>query len=176
MNIQRHERIKQISKLSGYLRASLKFFEILIWMAFPIIVTFFLETNHMALKIGDQLAAPGDVTSPQRLYMVAVVSIKILLTLMAVRYTRRLMEAFSEGKVFDVAAIRIARKAVNSVLALFALQILFEVGGSIYTGKIEVPGPALTVFYGFLMFGLLQIMLWALEVGRDLRDESELTI
>jgi hypothetical protein len=33
-----------------------------------------------------------------------------------------------------------------------------------------------TLFNGFLFFGLMYVLLWALEIGSDLNEESELTI
>lgn len=176
MDIQRHERIKQIKKLSVYLSKALRFAEFMIWMAIPLAYVIFLASNSFTLKLGRIVVLPADLTAPQRLAVAALTTITLLLTLLAVRYSRQLMEQFSQGRVFDVEAMRMARKAVNCALALFALEILIEIGAMVYTGTLQIPGPALTVFYGFLVFGLLHIMLWSLEVGCDLSDESELTI
>jgi hypothetical protein len=176
MNVQRHTRIAHIKKLSGFLSSGLKFAQYAIWLFLPVILTMPFSSGNLTLKLGESLIAPADVTQSQRMALAAGLGVMLVLTLLIIRYLRQLMEQFSEGRVFDGDAIRIARKAVNCALALYLFKVVLEIAGVIYSGKFQIPGPALTVFYGIFYFGLVQVMLWALEVGRDLSDESELTI
>jgi hypothetical protein len=176
MNVQRHVRIAQIRKLSAYMRHALRAFEYLIYIGFIVAVLMIPAAEGLTLKLGSETVAPDDVTMGQRVVVLGGVSIVLFLTLFVARYMRQLMEQFREGKVFDIDAIRLARKAVNCALALYLFKVLTDVAGIVYSGKIEMPGLALTLLYGFFYFGLVQVILWALEVGRDLSDESELTI
>lgn len=176
MNVQRHARIAQIRKLSAYMRHALRFFEYLIYVGFIAAVLMIPAAKGLTLKLGSATFAASQVTPSQRLLVLGAIIIVLLLTLFVARYLRQLMEQFREGKVFDVDAIRLARKALNCALALYLFKVLTELAGIVYSGKIEMPGLALTLLYGFFYFGLVQVILWALEVGRDLSDESELTI
>lgn len=176
MNVQRHARIAQIRKLSAYMRHALRFFEYLIYIGFIAAVLMIPAAKGLSVKLGSETFAPAEVTMSQRLLVLGGISIVLLLTLFVARYMRQMMEQFREGKVFDVDAIRLARKAVNCALVLYLFKVGTEIAGIVYSGKIEVPGLPLTLLYGFFYFGLVQVILWALEVGRDLSDESELTI
>jgi hypothetical protein len=176
MNVQNHARTEQIKQLSGKLRRALGIAGFVLWLGWPLLVVMLTLLFSGSDKVTLMAVPTGSLSIPERLGVALFAAAALLLTQMAVRYTRLLMETFSQGRIFDLDAVRIARKAINCGLGLLAVKVTAEVATAVYTGRIQVPGPALTLFYGFLLFGLLHVMLWALEIGRDLQDESELTI
>lgn len=180
MNALRNQRTLQIQTLSEYLRRMLRFAEYVLWLGWPLMLLIFTSGKmgtDLSVRIGSGVtAADADLLLPARVAVMLCGVLMLILTQLAVFYARQLMEHFSKGRIFDADAVATAKKAIRCGLGLFALQVLFEVGNAIYIGTIRLPGPAMTLFYGFLFFGLLHVMLWALEIGRDLNDESALTI
>lgn len=175
MNVQQHVRIEQIKRLSAKLRRALAFAGFVLWLGWPLLLV--MATLNFSTVNGVLLLIPvGALSFPERCAIVLFAAAGLSLTQMAVHYSRLLMETFSHGRIFDLAALRIARKAINCGLGLFVLKVIAELVAAVYVDRIQVPGPALTVFYGFLVFGMLYVMLWSLEIGRDLQDECELTI
>ncbi|MES2320956.1 MAG: hypothetical protein V4633_01705 [Pseudomonadota bacterium] len=169
MNVQRHARIEQIRKLSEYLRRALRCAEGVLWLGWPLVLILPLVSATWTGK------AEG-VPLSHRLGLAVFAGVTLLFTQLAVRYCRLLMAHFAEGRIFDAGALHMARKAIQCGLILLVLRVGAEIASGFYTGKFTLPGPFMTMFYGFLFFGLLHVMLWSLEIGRDLHDESELTI
>ncbi|MEO7497512.1 MAG: hypothetical protein ABIT83_08420 [Massilia sp.] len=178
MNIQQHARIEQIKKLSGSMRRLLSLIAGLLWLFWPVL-------GVLAFVI----CLPGNKAGPSVLEGVGILLLGVallVLTQKTVRYSRDLMAHFSEGDIFNSRTLHTARKAL--LYSLTGLAI--DMGFGIYSAFTPMPVSALeehdTIasifeltskgFNGFMFFGLMFVMLWTLEIGRDLYEESELTI
>jgi hypothetical protein len=98
---------------------------------------------------------------------------------------------FHKGEVFNKAAIVHARKALFYALISWGGSLILEVAFWLY--KVLFTQPILKlngadvafrldfnidgeIFIGIICFGLMYLLLWALEIGHDLNEESELTV
>lgn len=179
MNVQRHARIEHIKQLSGHLQRALTFAQYVLWLGWPLIFFFAYapEVGNFKGAIGQGPSQPFGSFQPYERAALLVNGMAMLaLTQLVVLHSRRLMAHFHQGQVFDSQSLSMARKAINCGLGLLGLHVAGQVAAVVYLGKFHLPGPLLTAFYGFLFFGMLHVMLWALEIGRDLKDDAELTI
>ena len=135
------------------------------------------DVANVKAGISEGLSQPfGSFLPHERGVLIANALALLIMTQLVVLHSRRLMAHFNKGQVFDVQSLATAKKAINCGLGLLGLHVIGQVAWAFYLGKFQLPGPLLTAFYGFLFFGMLHVMLWALEIGRDLSDEAELTI
>ena len=185
MDVKRHERIAHIQRLSEYLRRVLTVFGYLCWLLWPVVLTVpFASGNGTITVFGDLAFRLGDLDLLQRLALTVFLCSMLALTQRALHYARNLMECFSEGDIFNRATLETARKAIWWGAILLSIEVLSNVGIACYrffsgTGLPTSPLIAdlfSTVMNGLLFFGLIYVLLWALEIGRDLHEESELTI
>lgn len=180
MNVQRHARIEQIKKLSEYMRRTLTLIGYFLWLGWPIILVLTIFSDKLDTLPANILIEGDKVTLLQRIAVTLVWGMMLLLTQKTVQYSRDLMERFSEGDIFNTRTTTIARKALTYGLIGLVVEIGFEVlAVFVPTHAVQVDhfGNALgAVLNGFLFFGLMYVMLWTLEIGRDLHEESELTI
>jgi hypothetical protein len=113
------------------------------------------------------------------------------------------MKSFYQGEVFNGATISHARCAAKNALFVWGIDLLHRLGFSLIlnfsvnppssTGSLGLSSEAITlmdisenigwvlkfgnnVFYGLMFFGLIYLFVWALKIGRDLNEESELTV
>ena len=185
MNVQRHQRIEQIKKLSEYLRRVLTLAGYFLWLGWPmaLLIPFFHSDDPIMLH-GNIAFKYHELPLTQRLALSAGFCVLLLLTQYAVRYARDLMEHFSEGEIFNRSALDTARKAIHFGMAALAGDVLADM---FVAGYLFFMGNGLSVstlfsdlcgslINGFLFFGLMFVLLWALEIGMDLNEESELTI
>lgn len=185
MNVQRHERIEQIKKLSVYLRRALSVMACVLWLGWPVVVLLPFLHGSGPLTLGDNLVINySELTLPYRVLCSAVIAAVLLLTQFSVLYARDLMDHFSAGEIFNREALQTAKKAIHFGMGVVAVDVLFGVAGAVQQ---QVAGKGVelfdfasivfgTLFNGFLFFGLMYVLLWAMEIGSDLNDESELTI
>lgn len=181
MNVQRHQRIEQIKKLSEYLRRTLTLVGYLLWLAWPMLLLLPFIHSDGTLKIGENLSfAYHELTLMQRIALSGVFAVVVVVSQFSVRYARDLMAHFSEGEIFNRNVLQTARKAIHFGIAMVGIDVLFDLTGAVYrlfsSGEIHLSALFGTLFNGFLFFGLMYVLLWALEIGSDLNEESELTI
>jgi hypothetical protein len=179
MNIQQHARIEQIKKLSGSMRRLLSLIAGLLWLFWPVLAVFALVIFLPGSKAGPPSVLEG-------IGILLAGGALLVLTQKTVRYARDLMAHFSEGEIFNSRTLHTARKALFYSL----IGLVIDIGFGIFNAFVplsESPHEAndtvasifelvSTGFNGFMFFGLMFVMLWTLEIGRDLYEESELTI
>lgn len=179
MDIQQHERIARIKQISGYLYVGLTWARYLFWVMCPLIVGVVLFGSNGTLILGDVQTAVTELSVAQRGLLLAVVAVVLFFLLNVIHHFRGLMRYFSAGDIFNEKAIDHARKALHYSLGFFLAHIAGSIAMSayLYIGaqdfQISLDG---NYIFGLLVFGLMFVLLWALEIGRDLNEESELTI
>ncbi|MGV7210567.1 hypothetical protein ACLB1G_22255 [Oxalobacteraceae bacterium A2-2] len=182
MNLMRHDRIEQIKKLSATMRGLLTAVNWLVWILLPLVVAgIVLVPAHGTVKISDEWRIPvGQLPLLQRILLAAVVGAALLVTQRVVHHSRDVLAHFSQGDIFNHATLASARRAIRYGIVLVATDVLREacLAGhqALSAGVWNISAVISTMLNGFLFFGLMYLVLWTLEIGRDLNEESELTI
>lgn len=180
MNIQQDARIAKIKKLSRYLYLCLTGIHYLLWVLCPIAIIVIFASSNATFTFMETIKVSGtDITFLQRAMMLTYLALFYFFVLKMSYHFRELIRSFSLGDIFNKKAIEHARKALLNGLALYVIYLMSLFAGWAYfllnhpTNKIEMNGDFII---GFIFFGLMYILLWALEIGADLNEESELTI
>lgn len=180
MNVQQHERIARIKKVSGYLHMCLTGMRYLLWVIWPLMAIFILFGNQGTFVIFD--GAPLDAANVgllPRVGMVIVLSIFLFLAAQLIFHFRELIRHFSNGDIFNKKAISHAQKALWNGMLIYGFYVASLIVNWFYSATKSSPIMVSVDldFIGVLMFfGLMYVLLWALEIGCDLNEESELTI
>lgn len=179
MNVQQHERIARIKKVSGYLYVCLTWIRGFLWLMWPVIAIVFLFGDKVRLSVGVVDINDVELTIAQRILMVAIVSVFLFLALKLTHHFRELIRHFSGGDIFNKQAIDHARKALMNGMVIYGLYLCTLLGSWLYSATQTSP-LSVSLDGNFIMalmfFGLMYVLLWALEIGCDLNEESELTI
>lgn len=179
MNVQQHERIARIKRISGYLYVCLTWIRGLLWVMWPLMAMVFLFGGKATLKIGLVQIEDVELSIAQRMLIVAVVSAFIFLALKLVYHFRELIQHFSAGDIFNKKAIDHARKALLNGMVIYGLYLSTLLASWIYIAT-QNSQTMVSINADFILvlmfFGLMYVLLWALEIGCDLNEESELTI
>lgn len=179
MNIQQHERIARIKKVSGYLYAFLTWIHYGLWVIWPLTILLCLIGNQASVTTGAIQINNVELTPLLRLMIITIASVMIWFSLNLVHHLRSLIKYFSEGDIFNKFALNHAQKALFNGLIFYGL---FMAGGLIawIYGKPHNWEPSLqldvTFLFSLIIFGLMYVLVWTLEIGCDINEESELTI
>ena len=188
MNVQQHERIVQIKKLSGYMHTALRCLVYLLWLLWFIVAVTIFAGDKLTLTLGKTPILLDEMTYLHRFFALLIISVMALLCIKIASHFRDLMHYFRQGEIFNRAAIAHARKALLSALVLWGMTLAVQLshwlyalikifflpsGGEVVNVNFTVDG---NIFLVLIFFGLMYLLLWALEIGRDLNEESELTI
>ena len=181
MNVQRHERIAQIKQFSRYLYVCLTWIRYFLWVTWPLMAAaiIFSFDSKANITLGTMRIDDVELTIAQRVLIVAFVSALFFLALQLANHFRELIRYFSEGDIFNKHAIDHARKALLSGVIIYGLYLCASLVGWIYTVMQSSPmsiSMSGDFIFGLMFFGLMYVLLWALEIGCDLNEESELTI
>jgi hypothetical protein len=160
MELCSHPRIGRIKKTSRYLERILSWSGRLLWLGWPLLLAYAFAGRQW------MLLAPGAVW--------------IVLLQAANRFARQLMERFSQGDIFSARTVAIARKAVRYGIAIKVLglairyaAVVATIGSQPADAWDDVP---FDIVDAMLVIGAACLMLWTLEIGSDLHEESALTI
>ncbi len=179
MNVQRHERIIQIKQFSRYLYVCLTVARYVFLLTWVLGLAIIFTANKGNFTIGSASFSEVELTWLQRISFALFVSIIFFLLLKLIGHFRALIQSFAAGDIFNKTAIDHARKALFNGLIIYGLYLCTLLGSWIYTAmqsspiSVSVNG---NFIFGLMFFGLMYVLLWALEIGCDLNEESELTI
>lgn len=179
MNVQQHERIARIKQFSRYLYVCLTWIRYFLWVIWPLMVIVFLFGNKATLMIGVIQIDDVELNTIQRMLMVTFVSMFMFFAMKLVYHFRALIRYFADGDIFNKQAIDQARKALLNGLIIYGLYLSTLLGSWIYSamqGAQAMVSINADFILALMFFGLMYVLLWALEIGCDLNEESELTI
>lgn len=181
MNVQQHERITRIKQFSRSIYVCLTWIRYFLWVTWPLMAAaiIFSFDSKANITLGNMRIDDVELTIVQRVLIVAFISALFFLALKLANHCRDLIRYFSEGDIFNKQAIDHARKALFSGLIMYGLYLCASLGGWIYTVMQSSPTSVSIngdFIFGMMFFGLMYVLLWALEIGCDLNEESELTI
>lgn len=183
MNIQQHERITRIKKLSRYLYLALTGMQYFILALWPLMVIFTLAGSEGQVTLIDSVSVDGaSLNYLQRSLIVLFLSVFFFLGYKVAYHFRQLISHFTDGDIFNKNAIEHARKALLNALVFYGFSLSSALVAWIYYATNQTaqqPIPVAingNIIFGLILFGLMYVLLWALEIGCDLNEESELTI
>ena len=179
MNVQQHERIARIKQISGYLYACLTWARYLLWLMWPLLAVIIVMGDKGNFTIGAMQIDEVELTLPLRLLIVTIASGFLFLSLKLIHHFRALIKHFAEGDIFNKNAIDHARKALLNGLVIYGLYVGSALASWFYVAT-QNTQIAVDINVNFMLalmfFGLMYVLVWALEIGCDLNEESELTI
>lgn len=183
MNVQQHERIAQIKTLSSYICVALTWIGYLLWAFCPLLaIAILVDTSGQSrytFLLGEVSVQDVDLSYPQRILVVFLMAVFFFFLIKLTSHFRELIRYFSKGEIFNKKAIGHARRALLHGFVVFGFYLSTLFAGFIYTiAKTSAVNISLNagVVFGFIFFGLMYVLLWSLEIGADLNEESELTI
>lgn len=84
-----------------------------------------------------------------------------------------------QGNIFGQKAITSVREALHSGIVFFVLSWFHALVGCVYdyiaSSSLDISF-ATEIIIACIYLGLMYTLLWALEIGADLNEESEMTI
>ncbi len=179
MNIQQHKRIARIKQISGYLYVCLTWARYALWLMWPLLAVIFFIGDKVNFTIGSVQIDDVELTLFMRLLIVTITSLFWFLILKLIHHFRALIKHFAEGDIFNKTAIDHARKALLNGLVIYGLYVGSALASWFYSAP-QIAPVSVVVNADFILalmfFGLMYVLLWALEIGCDLNEESELTI
>lgn len=184
MNIQQHERITRIKKLSRYLYLVLTGLQYFILVLWPLMVFFTVTGTEGELTfVGGVSLDAAELNYLQRSLIAAFLSVFFYLAIKVTYHFRQLISHFAGGDIFNKKAIEHARKALLHALLFYGFSLVSALIEWAYfyiaDQAVDKHIPIIVngeVISGLILFGLMYVLLWALEIGCDLNEESELTI
>lgn len=179
MDIQAHERTAQIKRVSRWLFMILSAFKTLMhlgWLAIAWVAVF---VDEGALTIGGHELLIEEMSLWLKLFILCLFAAGLILTIRITTHFRDLMKHFMQGDVFSLQAIGHVRAALNNGILWFVLALaqecFFWFLASANASTFDVSLGA-EILLAVIFFSLIYTLLWTLEIGCDLNEESEMTI
>ena len=180
MDIQLHARTARIKALAGKLYHGLTFVKYSLWLMWPFLILSLLPGGTIRILGLDSTMLDRD---PMGMVIRVLLAIGMAIFLVCmqrfIHQLRELMGHFRRGAMFCSSAIVAARRALSAGAGVFVLNI----AGTAITevAKLAGPNPRIDIGFdqlilGLLAFGIMYVLLWTLEVGHDIHEESELTV
>lgn len=179
MNIQQHARITRIKTLSRYLYWGLTGIHYLLWALLPLTLSWLWFGVPGMITLFDRSIDSASLSLVQRCLVMVPVVLFLLMLLKVTYHLRQLILHFVRGDIFNKTATTHARKALHYALVTYGVFVCSTVATWIYLYvthhyfSVTLNGDFI---FGLVIFGFMYVLLWALEIGCDLNEESELTI
>jgi hypothetical protein len=178
MDIQTHTRTQQIKRLSRYLLIALNGVRFLMYLGWPgiIFIAVYAE-GHLPLGDNRVFVEKSDYLLKGLILPTYAVALVIMLRIN--QEFRGLMKQYINGHIFSDEAIGCVKTALKAVIAYILVYFLQALIGLIYNSSIGAAtefSPVKEIIIPLIFIGLMFTLLWALEIGRDLNEESEGTI
>lgn len=178
MDIQTHSRTQQIKRLSRHLHTALSGIRYILYLGWPAIafLALFAE-GYLAMGDTDVFVAKDNYLLKGLILPLYAIALVIMLRIN--REFRGLMKQYMKGHIFSDEAIGYVKNALKAGIAYIAVYILQALVGIVYNNSIDAPiefSFAKEIIIPLVFFGLMFTLMWALEIGRDLNEESERTI
>lgn len=178
MDIQTHSRTQQIKRLSRYLHLALNAVRYVLYLGWAGIafIAFYAE-GYLPMGNTQVLVEQSDYMLKGLILPIYAVALVIILRINF--EFRGLMKQYMKGNIFSGEAIGYVKNALKGVIAYVLVYLLQAIIGLVYNSSI---GAAVEfslikeVVLPLIFIGLMFTLLWALEIGRDLNEESEGTI
>ncbi len=178
MDLQSHSCTHRIRRLSYYLHMVLNGIRFLLYLGWPgIIYVGFFAQGHLPMGNNSVFLAHDDYILKAVILTTYVVA---LITMLGInRAFRQLMRQYMRSEIFSNEAVSHVKATVKGVVAYIFIYWLQALIGIVINSSKGIPTEfsALNeVVVPMTFVGVMFTLLWALEIGRDLYEESEGTI
>lgn len=179
MDIQKHRRTHQIKKLSTVLYTVLSILQALFYCAWPAIIAVALFFDEGEIQLGNSILYLEHISWSVKMLVMTLFSAGAYLAIRIVGSFKKLMYHFKQGDIFKPQAIAHVHSALISG-GLFFLLALVQEGFGWFLAKAHNAVFTISLwsecFFMIIFVALMYTLLWSLEIGCDLNDESEKTI
>ena len=176
MDIQNLPRLQQIKIWSGRIARLLGFIRFILFLGWPMIV-FLAFAQSGTLHLSDESFQWGEVGWLFKVFVIGFFMVALFVMQRLAFFFRELMNRFSVGQVFSPESVALARWSLRFALAFYGLKLLMDLIVTIVIPSFEIDfGYAWDFLMAVIFFGFLYKLLWALEVGAELNEESQGTI
>lgn len=194
MNIQDHPRFQNIHKVSGYFLFLTGFLIVLtplfgLGMCVKVLFTssgemgivwflsrVFFQTDFLSVF-------DAGVTWSLKIFVLAVIVLSTVMAEIILIHLNKLLSSFWDGDVFNVEALKNAKAAFKANVFISVFYLGLELVGWFFNCITThgMPGEAFahllgSVFDIAVWLGITLLIIWTLEIGVALHEESELTI
>lgn len=179
MDIQKHSRTEQIKKLSRKLFTFLTLFKYLLYMCWPLMIFIAFFFDKGTLKLGDVVFNIEEMVIWFKELVLLLYAIALYMAIRLTNSFRQIMKHFMAGHIFTKKAVLSVRSGLHAGLMFFIMIIVQKASGLALAMINNMPSYIeleIDFFIAISFFGLMYILLWALEIGCDLNEESEMTI
>ena len=193
MKIQDHPRFQNIRKVSGYFLFLTGFSIVLI----PLIglgmcaKVLFTSSGDMGIVWflsrcffqADFISFETGITWPLKIFLLAAVVLTTIFAEIILFHLNKMLASFQAGDVFNVETLKNAKAAFKANVLVSVLYLGFELVGWFLNCITThgMPGEAFSHLLGSVAdiavwLGITLLIIWTLEIGVALHEESELTI
>lgn len=179
MDIQQHSQTAKIKQLSALLFQFLSVIRILLYLGWAGILLVLLLVDEGTFVVGGYFIEIQAEAWTLKLGILVLFAVGLVLLIRIVQTFRRLMHYFRHGEIFNVKAIEQVKFAIHNALMFVALNLTMKFIGW-YLSSDDVVSLLWSLVSSALVigvfFGVISTLLWALQIGCDLNEESEMTI
>lgn len=193
MKIQDHPRFQNIRKVSGYFLSLTGFLIVLtpligLGMCVKVLVTSSGEMDIVwflsrCFFQADFISFETGITWPLKIFLLAAVVLTTIFAEIILFHLNKMLASFQAGDVFNVETLKNAKAAFKANVLVSVLYLGFELVGwflNCITAH-GMPGEAFSHLLGSVAdiavwLGITLLIIWTLEIGVALHEESELTI
>ncbi|MDO3387190.1 hypothetical protein QWI17_15210 [Gilvimarinus sp. SDUM040013] len=179
VDIQFHSRTTQIQLLSRHLYRALSAVRFVLHSFWLLIAYFAVTPGEATLYLGDTPVKIAEGEFLAKGLILGLYAIGLFLMLKITHHFRNLMYYFEAGNIFERPAIDSVHQALKAGIAFATMSFIQAIIGSVYTFRahalVDISFTT-QILVAIIYFGLMYTLLWTLEIGHDLKDESEMTI
>lgn len=185
MSPETEHKLARVRKYSAQLRALFKllFAVTALGGLFALIVVFMQRNGPGNLNIAGRIFSGDEITPLIRIVAVIGIGLTFSLALKLTYHLIRLFDLYARGQIFTADDVREIRQIGISVF-LFVLLWVFDLIAQLLVHSVPTAeGTAgISINIGGMPFGLaiagiiIMIVSWIMDVGRELREEQDLTV
>lgn len=189
MSPESEAKLAQVRKYSASLRSLFSFLQFVVVIGGCISVLLLLLTSgeDTGVAIGDMVFRGDELTPTVRILGVFTVLIGFGIAVKLVRHLRNLFSLYAEGRIFTGENVAQIRQIGISILlfgsiwvwTIAARLVLFALDHPIpqYEAGREAIGLTVNLPLATVVGGIIVIVIsWIMDVGRELREEQDLTV
>ena len=143
-------------------------------------VGFFAFPESSTCDVGGGPIPCLDMTTAERALAFALMTVFFGLAVKILHHLSGLFGNYARAEIFTRASVRQIRKIGSTVFIVGALQIIMLLGQAVLVGTHQITWPEgrpIPLPFGtFLGGALIMLVAWVMELGTELREESELTV
>jgi hypothetical protein len=171
-------KVRKLSRIGNMLCIGMMIFACLV--ACLIVVVGFASPDTAMCDFGAGRRPCGELTGGELALTVAIGFVILGLFLKGVYHLSRLFKNYADGQIFTRDSVGQIKRIGATVFAYAAFEVLVLIGAIVLMATQQLTWPEdrpLPLPFGsFIVGGLVMLISWVMEVGTELREETELTV